>query len=92
MPSDAVHSRCGPCKLLAGHMSKIEPHYAGTVRFEKVDVGKNYELARHYKITKLPTLLLFQGDQQVGFLGGRPHLEQRWRTGCSGHESRHLTR
>ncbi|KAL4458408.1 hypothetical protein ABPG75_013273 [Micractinium tetrahymenae] len=61
---------CGPCKLLASHMSKIEPEYAATVRFEKIDTTKNYELAKHYRITKLPTLLLFQGTEQVDRIEG----------------------
>lgn len=49
-------------------MSTIEPNYAGSVRFEKVETTKNFQLAKHYKITKLPTLLLFRGAEQVGLL------------------------
>ncbi|KAL4429580.1 hypothetical protein ABPG77_008629 [Micractinium sp. CCAP 211/92] len=61
---------CGPCKLLAGHMCTIEPNYAGSVRFEKVETTKNFQLAKHYKITKLPTLLLFRGAEQVDRVEG----------------------
>lgn len=84
LPIDVTRCRCGPCKLLANHMSKLEPEYAGIVRFEKVDTCKNYELAKRYKITKLPTLLLFQGAEQVGSLQRRLRLSGGGHQGCQG--------
>lgn len=61
---------CGPCKVLDLALKKLEPIYKGRCSFLKVDAQQNYKLAQHYKVSKLPTLLIFRGGVQVDRVEG----------------------
>lgn len=55
---------------------KLEPIYKGRCSFLKVDAQQNYKLAQHYKVSKLPTLLIFRGGVQAsaqGYVSGAEH-------------------
>ncbi len=51
---------CGPCRVLAPVLERLANRYADTVHFRKADVDDDPELAEHYGITTIPTILLFQ--------------------------------
>ena len=61
---------CPPCRTLKPIFEKVEPDYAGRIRFFKVDVDHGPEVAAKYKVEGIPTLILFKNgkpaDQQVG--------------------------
>ncbi len=63
---------CGPCKMLAPHFAALADEYAGRVKFVKVNVDEDNELAARYGISGVPTLLFFKGgrlaDSVVGLL------------------------
>ena len=48
---------CGPCKRLSPIMDELSVKYAGKVRFYKVDIEKERELADLFGIHSIPTLL-----------------------------------
>jgi len=48
---------CGPCKRLAPIMDELSVKYAGKVRFYKVDIEKERELANLFGVHSIPTLL-----------------------------------
>ena len=48
---------CGPCKRLAPIMAELSLKYAGMVRFYKVDIEREPELAALFGIRSIPTLL-----------------------------------
>lgn len=48
---------CGPCKRLSPIMDELSVKYAGKVRFYKVDIEKERELANLFGIQSIPTLL-----------------------------------
>ncbi len=48
---------CGPCKRLSPIMDELSVKYAGKVRFYKVDIEKERELANLFGIHSIPTLL-----------------------------------
>ena len=61
---------CGPCKMLAPLLEQLAGEFDGRVKFAKLNVDDAPELAGHYDITGVPTLMLFRGgnviDQMVG--------------------------
>jgi thioredoxin 1 len=61
---------CGPCRQMKPIFEKVEPDFAGRVRFFKVDVDQGPDVAKKYNITGIPTLILFKDgkavDQRVG--------------------------
>ena len=69
---------CGPCKMIAPLLDKLAEHYAGRLKFFKVNVDAAPETAARYEITGVPTLLLVNRgevrDALVGFSGPREML------------------
>jgi len=60
---------CGPCKLVAPVLEKLEGERED-IRFAKVDVDNNQELAVKYDVRSIPTLLLFNNGEVMGTLVG----------------------
>ena len=54
-------SWCGPCKLLSPVLDKVAQEFEGSVKFTKVNVDENPELAVKYGIVSIPTVMLFKG-------------------------------
>ena len=63
---------CGPCKMVAPIVEELSDEYKDQVKFTKVDVDENPEMAQKYGVRGIPTLLIFNGgapvDQLVGAL------------------------
>ena len=51
---------CGPCKMIAPTMEVLSEEYAGKVKFVKVNVDNNPDLAMKYDIMSVPTGMLFE--------------------------------
>ncbi|CAK9197750.1 unnamed protein product [Sphagnum troendelagicum] len=58
-------SWCGPCKLVAPSMDKIEQKYSGQVKVVKIETDENPQLVEMYKVYGLPTLILFIDGKEV---------------------------
>ncbi len=56
---------CGPCRMLAPVVEQLAQEYADTVRFGKVNVDEQPELAEQFGISGIPTLLLFQSGRVI---------------------------
>jgi len=56
---------CGPCKMLVPLLEDLAGEYEGRIRFGKVDVDENRELAGKYNVMQIPTLLIFKGGEVV---------------------------
>jgi thioredoxin 1 len=64
---------CGPCRMIAPVTEKLSEEYADRVKFCKLNVDDNPEMARKYQVMSIPLLLLFKGGQQVdSVLGAVP--------------------
>lgn len=61
---------CGPCKQLAPRIEELAEEYDGKVKFVKVDVDDNQELAGQFGIRSIPTLLLFDDGEKVDQIVG----------------------
>ncbi|MCE3007320.1 MAG: thioredoxin [Bacteroidetes bacterium] len=61
---------CGPCLAIAPALEELADEYKGTVVIGKLDVDANPAISQHFRITSIPTLMLFKGgemiDKQVG--------------------------
>jgi putative thioredoxin len=64
---------CAPCKQLSPLLEKLEKHYAGKIKFVKVDTETEKQLAQHFRVQSLPTVYAFVGGQPVDqFQGLQP--------------------
>ena len=54
----------GPCKLLAPVLDKVAQEFEGRIRFAKVNLDENPELAAKYGIVSIPTVMLFRDKEQ----------------------------
>jgi len=64
---------CGPCRMIAPVTEKLSEEYAGKVKFCKLNVDENHQMAMKYQVMSIPLLLFFNGGQQVdSILGAVP--------------------
>lgn len=54
---------CAPCRMIAPILDELATEYAGRVKFLKVDVDEEQQLAAQYRISSVPTLLLFKNGE-----------------------------
>lgn len=57
---------CGPCRVQSPILDKLAAKYPNDVVVAKINVDNNEILARNYKITSIPTLLIFSKGTQYG--------------------------
>ena len=70
---------CAPCLMLAPVMNELAQEYDGKIKFCKVNVDQNHELAGRYGIMGIPTLLFFSSGQVKQQLVGvypKPKIKQ----------------
>jgi thioredoxin 1 len=69
---DLFATWCGPCRMLAPVLERLAASYEGRIKFVKVDVDEEPDLAGRFGVTGVPTLLVFKDgeivDQVVGFV------------------------
>ena len=54
---------CGPCKMIAPVLDELAAEYGGKIKIAKVNIDENQNLAAQYRVTAIPTLLVFKGGQ-----------------------------
>lgn len=60
---------CGPCRLINPQLDRMKKEF-DTINFVSVDVDDNPELAKEYRISSLPTVILFKDGEVVDkFIG-----------------------
>ena len=60
---------CGPCKMTGPIIEQLAEEVKN-VKFVKVDVDQNQELASQYQVFSIPTFLIFKDGQVVNQLVG----------------------
>lgn len=68
---------CGPCKKMLPVLQSVAEE--GSVSVAKVNVDENQDLAEKYKVSSIPTMILFQNGVMVHeIVGAMPkHLLMR---------------
>jgi thioredoxin 1 len=61
---------CGPCKMIAPHVSALAQEFAGRAVVGKLNVDENPRVAGQYGIMSIPTLLIFDGGRVVDQIVG----------------------
>ena len=61
---------CGPCRAIAPIVEELASEFQGKVKIGKMDVDSNQATPMRYKVTGIPTLLVFKGGQVVEQLVG----------------------
>jgi len=61
---------CGPCRMMAPVLEQLAEDYEGSIKFAKVNVDENQELAARYGIMSIPTLVIFNAGQEAGRIIG----------------------
>ncbi len=56
---------CGPCMMLAPIVTEIAEEYADELKVGKVNVDEQPVTSLEYKVTSIPTLMLFKGGKVV---------------------------
>ncbi|MEI7907825.1 MAG: thioredoxin [Bacteroidota bacterium] len=71
---------CGPCKMIAPIIEELAKEYDGKMKFGKLDVDSNPQVAMQFGIRSIPTLLVFKGgkvvDQIVGAMPKRNLIDK----------------
>ncbi|KAK6188684.1 hypothetical protein SNE40_004815 [Patella caerulea] len=63
-------SWCGPCRMMAPYLNKLEAEYEGTVVFAKVDVDELSDLAEEEGIECMPTFILYKDSSKISVMPG----------------------
>lgn len=56
---------CGPCKMQSPILEQVKQRIGDKVVIVKVDVDRNQELAAHYRVQSVPTLIMFKNGEPV---------------------------
>ncbi len=51
---------CGPCKAIAPIVEELASEYEGKLKVMKLDVDNNPQMAIHFGVQSIPTLLIFK--------------------------------
>ncbi len=71
---------CGPCRMIAPTIDALSEEYAGKVKFVKVNVDDNQQVASKYDIMSIPTAVLFEnGNVKDSIVGAFPAAAYRQR-------------
>ena len=61
---------CGPCKQVSPTVEALANDYKGRLKVAKMDVDHHQMVPQQYRITSIPTLLIFKGGRVVSQLVG----------------------
>lgn len=66
-------SWCAPCRMMSSVIEELAKDYAGRVKVCKVNVDQEPSLAQQYKISGIPTVMVFEsGEVKQVSVGYRP--------------------
>ena len=67
---------CGPCRMQAPVLEKLDAELQGSVKICKVDVDANPGLAQRFGVSSIPTLVVIRDGKAVKGVVGLHNLEQ----------------
>lgn len=67
---------CVPCKAIEPSIKDIADIYAGRLKVAKLNVDRNMETAAFFRITSLPTMILWKDGRVAASLTGAVHKKK----------------
>ena len=67
---------CGPCKAMSPALKQFAQEMGDDVKVIKIDIDKNTALQRKYKISGVPTIMIFKEGKQLFRQSGAMMLPQ----------------
>ena len=65
---------CGPCKAIAPFFNSLKEKYP-SIKFLKIDIDENQEMARKYNINNIPAFILFKDGLEEDRLVGANNVK-----------------
>ncbi|MCB9676063.1 MAG: thioredoxin [Alphaproteobacteria bacterium] len=56
---------CGPCKALAPAVHSVADEHEGALKVVKLDIQTNMKTAMSYRVSSIPTLIVFKNGAEV---------------------------
>jgi thioredoxin 1 len=80
---DLGATKCIPCKMMAPILKELKKEYAGKLEVEFIDVWKNPDAGKPYKIQMIPTQIFFDTSgkelfRHTGFYG-KDDILAKWK-------------
>ena len=69
--ADFTAAWCGPCKLVAPVIDRLQEDYVDKAQVFKVDIDENQENTKKYGIRSIPCVLVFKDGEVVERLLGK---------------------
>ena len=67
---------CMPCLMMSPIIEEMNEKFKGKIKFGKVDVGENQEIAQKFKVSSIPNMTLLKDGKVVNqFIGSMPAEE-----------------
>lgn len=63
---DVFAEWCMPCKIMTGILKKVKDVQGDSLRIIKIDIDKNLNIAQHYAISSVPTLMILRMGNSYG--------------------------
>jgi thioredoxin 2 len=61
---------CGPCLMIGPFIEELARDLAGRVRVGKLNVDENPETAARFRVSSIPTMIIFEKGLEIGRLTG----------------------
>ena len=63
--NDIIHHNCMPCLMMAPIFEEMSERFKGKIKFAKVNVDDNQELASKFKVMSIPTTIIFRDGKEI---------------------------
>ena len=71
---------CGPCRIVGPTLDKLSTEYTNKLKFAKLNVDDNQELAAHFDVRGIPCMIVFSKGRELDrIIGAYPEAELRKR-------------
>lgn len=61
---------CGPCKMQAPVLEKLQEEFKDKITICKIDVDNNQDNAKKFNVVSIPTLVLFKDGEAINTMTG----------------------
>ncbi|MDD5023392.1 MAG: thioredoxin [Candidatus ainarchaeum sp.] len=66
---------CMPCLMMAPILEDLSERFSGKIKFGKIDVDSNREIAQKFQVSSIPNLILFKKGKPVERFVGLTNAE-----------------